>query len=67
MEPLIQAGEGGVADQAQMAHLAVQVLSFFATPAQFNISLVAQLLLEVVMLSTPLPRLELWLQQRQHF
>jgi hypothetical protein len=39
---LIQAVVGAAVDFLRMGALAVQVLSFFATPAQFNILLVAQ-------------------------
>jgi hypothetical protein len=44
---------------------AVQALSFFATPAQFNISLVAQFPPIAGMSYIHLHRLEHWLQQHQ--
>jgi len=52
-------------ERRQAEPLVVQALSFFATPAQFNISLVELLLLLMVIQFIPLLRLEPWLQQRQ--
>jgi hypothetical protein len=52
------------AQQQLITHLVVQALSFFATPAQFNISLVAQLPMPLVMSFTRLHLQAHWLQQQ---